>query len=118
MSIKENQKESRDFLDRNILSLDVALKNQELIKLVAWAETAIPGGGPLHIILEDGNYSDGNVEFCKNELKKESGVGYKNIDRIIQLLEPLTKEQREMLCNGTTITGSLFDLLYNQCLQE
>lgn len=109
-------KEARAFLDRNLLDIKTIRANVELMDLVKWVEKEVPNGGPLHIIIDDGSYSDDDIEWCQDRLKTECGVDYKKFDRILQLLKPLTVEQREMLVDGNIMTELLFDLLYNQAL--
>jgi len=127
---KAQIKEAHAFLDKNILSYDVAIANIELVELVKWADTNLCNGAALHIIIEDGNYEDDCVEHCENYINSgewdkdcaKHDYSYQPEDnekmsRILELLKPLSEETREMLCNQTTITEDLFDLLYNQACQ-
>ena len=122
-------KSAREFLDENILSFEDVLANKELHDLAMWSENNLCNGAALHIILEDGNYADDNVEYCLNYIKsgewdkdcEENDYSYleddnKKMLRILELMKPLTEEQREMIIEGKTITEELFDLLYNKAL--
>lgn len=55
-------------------------------------------GGNLHIVFEDGNLNDKDVEFCLDEAQKagdEKGV------HLAKLLLQMSKTQRGKLCNLT-----------------
>lgn len=130
MSKEKEIKTAREFLDKNILSFDDAVNNKELRDLVLWCEENFFNGGALHIIIEDGNYSDGDILFCLNcivsgewsELCKKHGWNEdtkehnKKALRVLELMKPLTEEKREMILEGKTITEDLFDILYNKAL--
>jgi len=113
--------EARQFLDKNIFSLDKILELAELRKLLLWASDNLPIHSPLHIIVEDGNYDDSDVDFCSLATmdsywrEKLSPEDIQECKKIIKLLRPLTPEQREMVDTGTVITEDLHNLLYNQC---
>ena len=115
-----------DWLDENIICFGLIRQNEELITLFDWADNELCNGAALHIVIEDGNYEDSNIDFCENyitsgewgEQCKKHGWSYTTEDntkmlRIIELMKPLSKEQREMLHGGKVITEDLFDLLYN-----
>lgn len=59
-----------------------------------------PCGGDLHIITDDGNLRDSDIEFCEKWIAKR-GVGKTTIGRlelvILQLLLMLSVEEREEL---------------------
>jgi len=127
--MSNQRKEAHDWLDKNILSFDILLANTELRELFVWAEDNLNNGAALHIIVEDGNLEDSDIEYCENSIKsgewdkfcKEGGYSYTEQDnekmlRILELMKPLTEEQREMIYTGNTITEDLFDLLYNKAL--
>lgn len=115
-----------DWLDNNYLSWQDIEKNKELRDLCLWAEKELCNGAALHIIIEDGNFEDEDLKYCKdyilsgdwNNICLEYGYSYTNEDnlkmlRIIELMEPLSVEKREMISCGNTMTEDLFDNLYN-----
>jgi hypothetical protein len=61
-------------------------------------------GGDLHITTDDGNVEDSDLEFCREEVKKNE-YGYPPAqlaieNAILDLLTPLTVEQREQVIMG------------------
>ena len=123
-------KTAREFLDKNILSFDDAVNNKELRDLALWCEENFCNGGAIHIIIEDGNYEDSDIEYCLNsivsgewsDLCKKHGWNEDtkehndNMLRVLELMKPLTEEKREMILEGKTTTEDLFDILYNKAL--
>jgi len=112
-TIQNEVNEARVFLDKHILSYDVALANVELAELIKWATINLNNDGVLHILLEDGDYDDSCLANLEGSLEV-GGKDNEKISRIIELLKPLSEEVREMICERKTITEDLFDLLYNQ----
>lgn len=117
------------FLDANILGFDEAIRHKELRDLTLWCEDGLCNGAALHIIIEDGNYDDCCVDWCLyfiesgdwSEVCKKEDYSYTDEDngkmlRVLELMKPLTEEQREMVMEGKTITEDLFDILYNKAL--
>lgn len=51
-----------------------------------------PGGGPLHITLDDGNVECSSIEFCREEAQKE---GDSEGQAICDMLMELTFKERE-----------------------
>lgn len=126
-TVQNEINEAHAFLDKNILSFEDVLLHVELADLVKWADETLNNGAALCIIVEKGNYGDNCVEHCENYITSGEWVKdcvkhkwlYTDEDttkmlRILELLKPLTEEQREMICERKTITEQLFDLLYNQ----
>jgi len=112
-TVQNEISEAHAFLDKHILSYDVALANVELAELIKWATINLNNGGALHLILEEHDYSDDAVRWSRGDTEENSETKEK-MSRIIELLKPLSEEQREMICERKTITEDLFDLLYNQ----
>ena len=112
-TIQNEINEAHAFLDKHILSYDVALANVELAELIKWATINLNNGGELHIILEDQNYDDSCLAHCESNLES-GGEHNEKMSRIIELLKPLSEETREMICERKTMTEDLFNLLYNQ----
>jgi len=93
--------------------------------MIEWLENF--NGGALHIVIEDGNYEDEDVQWCRDyissgEYKKnlaEWGYYYPDdmrIDEQLQLAQELlelTEQEREMICENSFITERLFDYLFN-----
>ena len=117
-------------LDKNILSFDDAVNNKELRDLTLWCEENFCNGGALHIIIEDENYDDGDVEYCLKRIISGEWTAYckengweedteehnEKMLRVLELMKPLTEEKREMIIEGKTITEDLLDILYNKAL--
>lgn len=123
---KENRKVIHEFLDKNIISFEAIVKNRELIELLAWADRALHNGSALHIIVEDGNLEDDCLDHCEERIKsgkwevecKDYNWAHSEEEdikmlRIVELLRPLTEEEREMIYTRGVITEDLFNLLYN-----
>ena len=127
MAADKEIKQARDFLDDNILEFSDVLKHKELHDLAKWCDDELINGSALHIIIEDGNYLNSNVDYCLEyilsgewESNEEAYPVLANekvkLLRILELMKPLTVEKREMIIEGSTITNKLFDLLYNQAI--
>ena len=57
------------FLNDNIFNdIDKIIGLSELRSLIKWVNKEFLNGSALHIILEDGNYADGHLEYCKSSL--------------------------------------------------
>jgi hypothetical protein len=82
-----------------------ALSTQEQFRVLCTALYAFAAaGGDLHITTDDGNVEDAHLEFCREEVKKNE-YGYPAAqlaieNAILDLLTPLTVEQREQLMIG------------------
>jgi hypothetical protein len=61
---------------------------RELAKLISEAN----GFGALHIVIEDENVDDDNLEFCRHQPEITADEL-----RILDLLQPLTERQREAI---------------------
>jgi hypothetical protein len=61
---------------------------RELAKLISEAN----GFGALHIVIEDENVDDDNLEFCRSRPEITADEL-----RILDLLQPLTERQREAI---------------------
>jgi len=127
MATDEERSATRKFLDANILGFDEVMKHKELRDLTVWCEAHFINGEALHIIIEDGNYADTNVEFCLKLIESGEWEGYTEeyperqndkikMLRVLELMRPLSEEQREMVMEGKTITEDLHDILYNKAL--
>lgn len=53
-----------------------------------------PGGGPLHIFLEDGNVDDGHIEACRRAAEER---GDRDAIILADLLSRMSKTQRRKL---------------------
>jgi len=113
--------------DDHYLSFDQVRVLTPLREAILWLEAQNISGGALHIIVEDGNYTDENVDFCINYIK--SGDYAHNIKQwkmdvsdehivtqleIAEALRALSENVREMVCSGNGLTEDLFNHLYNQ----
>lgn len=90
---------------------------------IKWMESLEINGGPLHIIVEDGNINDSCIEYCINILHKND-IDYwrentdctdEDYDRMLKLAESLLglpEHYREMVNNGNTITEECCEALY------
>ncbi len=119
------------FLNDNIFNdIDKIIGLSELRSLIKWVNKEFLNGSALHIILEDGNYEDGHLEYCKSSLlagdydKESKLIGNALTEdeknkmlRLIELMEPLTEQEREMIDSGNVITEELFYTLYNKVVQ-
>ena len=66
----------------------------QLLRLCKKYCADFPGGGNLHIVLDDGNLEDFHIKFCIKEAEKEEDkVGQK----IGEMLLELTMKEREKL---------------------
>lgn len=84
-------------------------------------QSVLVNGGALHIILEDGNYQDSNIQYCiehiqSGEYAKSDYCDDEELDGQLifaKALLPLTEQQREMVCENKTCTEDLFNLVMN-----
>ena len=103
------------------LSLDQVKTFTPIITEAIRLQDNLVNGGALHIILEDGNYGDGHVAYCVDFIEsgayaKEVWCDHKELGKqlaFVRALVPLTEQQREMVCEGKTVTERLFDLVMN-----
>ena len=110
----------------NSLTVDRILELAEARALCKWAADNLINGAALHIIIEDGNYQDSCVQFCKEFLEsgewekacREGEYGYTQEDnermlRLCVLFEGMTEQEREMIDNNSVITDELFSQIFN-----
>ncbi len=118
---------STDFYEHRI-SFDRCIELKELRADIKWAGK-LPHGGALHIIVEDGNISDGNIKFCidriesgdygatlKEDKRTAGEIKDRDIERQLKIAKALLELDvftREMVNNGSTMTGKLFDHIFN-----
>lgn len=98
---------------------------------IKWIDDNISNGGPLHIVVEDGNYADDHIDYClkgleaicSNEDTPKDWVYHdehtekedsKRMLEVAKALRALSPEFREMVCEGITITGKAWDKLHDQ----
>jgi len=102
-----------------------------LYREIKWLEGLGISGGALHIVVEDGNYKDSDVQHCidwirsgnyREQAKKlNHNITEDDIVRQLAIAEKLLelcKYTREMVCEGNTITEELFNFIYNTDLKE
>ncbi len=81
-------------------------------------------GGLLHIVTEDGNYEDSNIDYCLEQLRSDDWKsGYwgdvltaEDIASqlcIAERLRELTVFERECVVDGTTMVEDLYNFLMN-----
>lgn len=106
------------------MTIEQAVALYPLRQEVIWVEDNISNGGALHIIVEDGNYEDGHIDYCIEHIKSGEWKKYHSDvmsdDDAIRMLDialalkELTEQQREMVCVGECITEKAFNKLFNE----
>ena len=112
--------------DDHFLSFDQVAVLIPLRKAIMWLENEQINGGALHIVVEDGNYEDSNIEFCIKNIEsgeyaksnKKWGMDISPEDvakqlEIAKALMKLSENVRGMVCEGCGLTEELFNHLYN-----
>jgi hypothetical protein len=120
MSAQEKQRIK--LLDNEMADLDTLLSYASIRKEVLWVESNYNGGGALHIVIEDGNIEDVNIQWCIDQMEANVWEGYAaDVDdnekpRFLKLAKDLLELKhpyRELIINGGYITERLFNHLYN-----
>jgi hypothetical protein len=111
-------------IEKYNLSFDRCLELAEVRRMFLKHEASVINGGALHIVTEDGNIEDSNIQFCITQI--ESGewqremrkyhCDYSDEDMAQQLklakaLLGLTELERECVLDGSTLSEEGFLLL-------
>lgn len=121
-SSEKERKSWSDAIDSQTMSFDRVLELAELRKMILIHDNEENNGGMLHIVTEDGNTEDDNIEWCITYMESESWKEHhgdttperheKQLLLAKELLK-LTSYERKMVIGGNTMSEGVFDLLYN-----
>ena len=112
-----------DAIDAKTMMFDRCLELAPLRALLIEHNKTSSNGGCLHIITEDGNYTDDDIDWCIELIEsgewrqvqsawvtEEQAQNQLNIAKQLRLL---TEWEREMVDNGTTMNEDVLNVLYN-----
>jgi len=114
---QELRKKWRESIDRKTMTFDRCLELAPLRALLIEHDKTQSNGGCLHIVTEDGNYEDSDIDYCIDSIesgrwREYHGEYVSEEDAINQLniakqLRELTKWEREMVNNGCAMEQAL-----------
>lgn len=112
--------------DYNLMTMDRAIELADIRKMVIEHEGIWCNGGALHIVTEDGNTEDENIQYCidvieSGEWQEETKDSFDASDELMdkqlvlaKALLSLSEFERECVLDGNVICEKTFNKLFNE----